>query len=104
MALGEHSSSQSPMRRGGMPGGGRREAAGGPALSQGELSEATVSPQRAEDGQRAADPESVRSSAVGTTGPLPGQAAGLQMTSPATMRVLPSSHRSFKYIQLLEQG
>lgn len=28
---------------------------------------------------------------MGTTGSLPGQAAGLQMTSPATMRVLPSS-------------
>ena len=40
----------------------------------------------------AADPESMRSPAVGTTGPLPGEAAGLQTTSPATMRVLPSSY------------
>lgn len=29
---------------------------------------------------------------MGTTGPLPGQAAGLQVTSLATMRALPSSH------------
>ena len=84
--------SQNPARRGSAAERRPPGRCNGPALAQETEAEVSERQSPPEDGRGAADPESMRSPAVGTTGPLPGEAAGLQMNSPATMWVLPSSY------------